>query len=153
MNIHEILLNMQLNQLIFEFNRYNYFDVFETFMLSLKRLINFRFILNFIFIKYSNFFNRFTLFNRNKNRRSKKLTLKKIASFQSNIQFFLRFDIITRDLTSYKLLSKMKIFTNIVIINAIVFYKLHFRKNKATDVKCYSIIIFEINNALSIYCV
>ena len=40
---------------------------------------------------------------------------------------------------------------NIVMIDIVVFYKLNFRKNKAINVKYYFMIIFEIDNALTIY--
>ena len=58
---------------------------------------------------------------------------------------------ITKNLTSSESLNKIKILTNILIINAVVFYKLSFRKNKAIDIKCYSMTIFKINDVLSIY--
>ena len=37
------------------------------------------------------------------------------------------------------------------MIDVVVFYKLNFRKNKVTDVKCYFMMMFEIDDALTIY--
>ena len=137
--------------MIFEFNCCNDFDAFEAFLLSSKHLTNLCFILNSIFIEFNDFSDRLTLFRRNESRYNEKSMLKKILNFQLNNIFFLQFNLITRSSTLFKSLNKIKISTNIVIIDVIVFYKLNFRKNKATDVKCYLIIIFEINNILSIY--
>ena len=62
MNVHDVLLNMQLNRLIFEFDCCNHFNVFKTFMFSLKNSLDFRFILNFIFIEFVDSLNQFTSF-------------------------------------------------------------------------------------------
>ena len=90
MNIYNILLNVQSDRLIFEFNCYNHFDVFKTFILSSKNLFNFRFILNFIFIKFVNLFDRFISFTQ-KFDQFKKSTLRKTLSFRSNNFLFFFF--------------------------------------------------------------
>ena len=51
----------------------------------------------------------------------------------------------------FKSLNKLKILMNIVMIGVIVFYKLNFRKNKATNVKYYFMTMFKIDDALTIY--
>ena len=56
MNVHDILLNMQLNCLIFEFDRCTHFGAFKTFMFSSKNFIDFRFILKLVFIEFVNSF-------------------------------------------------------------------------------------------------
>ena len=150
MNIYNILLNMQLNRLIFEFDCCSYFDVFKTFILFSKNLFDFRFILNFVFIKFVNLFDRFISFTQNFGQ-FKKLTLRKILSFRLNNSIFFFFNIVIKKLISFKLLNKLKTSTNIVMIDVVVFYKLNFRKIKIIDVKCYFIIMFEIDNALTIY--
>ena len=149
-NVHDILLNMQSNCLIFEFNRCNYFDVFKTLMSSLKNLLDFYFISNSVFIEFVDSLNRFTSLTQDSNQ-FKKLTLKKTLNFKLNNSFTFSFNVVTKKLISFKLLNKLKISTNIVMIDVVVFYKLNFRKNKITDVKCYFMIIFKINDALTIY--
>ena len=62
MNVHNILLNMQLNCLIFKFDRCSYFDILKAFISFSKNLFNLYFTLNFIFIKFINSLNRFTSF-------------------------------------------------------------------------------------------
>ena len=57
MNAHDILLNMQLNHLIFEFDYCNHFDVSKTFMFSLKNSFNLRFISNFVFTEFVDLLN------------------------------------------------------------------------------------------------
>ena len=57
MNVHDILLNMQSNCLIFEFNRCSHFDAFKTFMLFLKNLFDLRFTLNFVFTEFVDLLN------------------------------------------------------------------------------------------------
>ena len=74
-----------------------------------------------------------------------------MLSFRSKNSFFFSFNIITKKSISFKSLNKSKTLTNIVMIDVIVFYKLNFRKNKTTNVKCYFMIIFEIDDALTIY--
>ena len=141
---------MQSNYLIFEFNYCNHFDVFKTFIFSSKNLLDLHFILNSVFIEFVNSFDRFTLFTQDLNQ-FKKSTLRKILSFRLKNSFFSSFNIIIKKLISFKSLNKLKISMNIVMINAAVFYKLNFRKNKATNVKYYFMMIFEINNTLTIY--
>ena len=141
---------MQLNHLIFEFNRCNHFDIFKAFMLSSKNLLDLRFILNLVFIKFIDSLNRFTSLMQNLNQ-FKKSILKKTLSFQSNNSFFSFFNVVTNKSISFESLNKSKIQTNIVMIDIIVFYKLNFRKNKTINVKCYFMIMFEIDNALTIY--
>ena len=81
----------------------------------------------------------------------KKSTLKKTLNFKSNNSFTSSFNVVTKKLISFKLLNKLKILTNIVIIDVVVFYKLNFRKNKITNIKYYFIMMFEIDDALMIY--
>ena len=119
-------------------------------MLSFKNSFDFCFILNFIFIKSVDSLNRFTSFTQDLNQ-FKKLTLKKTLSFKSNNSFISSFNVVTKKSISFKLLNKSKISTNIVMIDVIVFYKLNFRKNKTTNVKYCFMIIFEIDDALTIY--
>ena len=145
MNVHNVLLNMQLNCLIFEFNCCNHFDAFKALMLPSKNLFNLCFISNLIFIKFINSSNRFTLFTQNSNQ-FKKSTLRKILSFKSNNSFISLFNVVTKKSISFKLLNKSETSTNIVI-----FYKLNFRKNKTTNVKYYFMTMFEIDDALTIY--
>ena len=149
MNVHDVLLNILSDCLIFEFDCCNHFDVFKTFMFSLKNSLNLRFTSNFVFIKFIDLSSRFTSFTQNSNQ-FKKSTLKKILSFKSNNSFISSFNVVTKRSISFKSLNKSKISTNIVMINVVIFYKLNFRKNKTTNVKCYIIIIFQINDALTI---
>ena len=151
-NIHDILLNMQLNRLIFEFDYYNYFDAFKAFMFFSKNSFNLRFILNLVFIELVNSLNRFTSLMQDLNQ-FKKSTLRKTLNFKSNNSFTFSFNVIMKKSISFELLKKSKISTNIVIIDVVVFYKLNFWKNKTVDVKCYFMIMFEIDDALTIYCV
>ena len=150
MNVHNVLLNMQSNYLIFEFDCCSHFDIFKTLMPSLKNLFNFRFILNLVFIEFVDSFNQLTSFAQDSDQ-FKKSTLKKILSFWSKNSFSFSFNIITKKSISFKSLNKLKTSTNIIIIDVIIFYKLNFRKNKIADVKYYFMTIFEINNALTIY--
>ena len=150
MNVYNILLNMQLNCLIFEFNHYNHFNTFKTFMFFLKNLFDLRFISNFVFIKFVDSLNRFILFTQNLNR-FKKSTLKKILNFKSNNWFISLFNIVIKKSISSESLNKSKISTNIVMIDVVVFYKLNFRKNKAINIKYYFMMMFEIDDALTIY--
>ena len=142
---------MQSNRLIFKFNYHNHFNAFEALMSSSKHVINFYFISNFVFIKFLDFFNRFILFNRDQDRRSEKIILRKTLNSQSNNLFSLRFNMITKISTLSKSLNKLKTSTNIVMIKIVVFCKLNFQKNKTANVKCYFMTIFKINNALLIY--
>ena len=141
---------MQLNRLIFKFDRCNHFDVFKTFIFFLNNLFNFRFILNFVFINFINSFNWFTFFTQDSNQ-FKKSTLRKMLNFRSKNSFFFLFNIVTKKSISSESLIKSKTSTNIVIIDVVVFYKLNFRKNKIINVKCYFMTIFEIDDALTIY--
>ena len=150
MNVHNILLNMQSNCLIFEFDRYNHYNVFKTFMFSLKNSLDLRFISNFVFIEFVDLLNRFTSFTQDSNQ-FKKSTLKKTLNFKSNNLFIFSFNIVIKKSISFESLNKLKILMNIIIIDIVAFYKLNFRKNKTTNVKCYFIIIFKIDNALTIY--
>ena len=95
MNIHDVLLNMQLNFLIFKFNRYNHFDVLKTFMSFSKNSFYFRFTLNFVFIKFVNSLNQFTSFTQNSNQ-FKKSILKKTLNFKSNNSFIFLFNVVTK---------------------------------------------------------
>ena len=150
MNVHDVLLNMQSNHLIFEFNHCNHFDVFKAFMFFLKNLLDLRSISNFIFIEFVDFFDRFTSFARNSDQ-SKKSILRKILGFRSKNSFFSSFNVITKKLISSESLNKSRISTNIVMIDAVAFDKLNFRKNKITDVKCYFMMMFKIDDVLTIY--
>ena len=150
MNVHDILLNMQSNCLIFESDRCSHFNVFKTFMFSLKNSFDLRFILNFVFIEFVNSLNRFTSFTQDSNQ-FKKSILKKTLNFKSNNLFIFSFNVVTKKSTSFELLNKSRISTNIIMIDVIAFYKLNFRKNKATNVKCYFMMMFEIDDALTIY--
>ena len=150
MNVHDVLLNMQLNRLIFELDRCNHFDIFKTFMLSLKNSSDFRFTSNFIFIKFVDSLNWFTSLTQDLNQ-FKKSTLRKTLNFKSNNSFISSFNIITKKSILFESLNKLKISTNIVMIDVVVFYKLNFRKNKTINVKCYFMTMFEINDALTIY--
>ena len=150
MNVYDVLLNMQLNRLIFEFDRCNYFDVFKAFISFLKNSFDLRFTLNFVFIKFVDSLNRFTSFTQDSNQ-FKKSTLKKTLSFKSNNSFIFSFNIVMKESISFKSLNKSRISTNIVMIDVVVFYKLNFRKNKTANVKYYFIIMFEIDDALTIY--
>ena len=51
----------------------------------------------------------------------------------------------------FKSLNKSETLTNIIMIDVVVFYKLNFQKNKTTNVKYYFMIMFEIDDALTIY--
>ena len=150
MNVHDVLLNMQSDCLIFEFNCCNHFDVFKAFMFSLKNSFNLCFTSNFVFIEFVDSSNRFTSFTQDLNQ-FKKSTLKKTLSFRSNNLFIFSFNVVTKKLISFESLNKLRILTNIVMIDVVVFYKLNFRKNKIADVKCYFMIMFEIDDALTIY--
>ena len=150
MNVHDVLLNMQSNRLIFEFDRCSHFNIFKTFMFSLKNSLDLRFISNLIFIKFVDLSNRFISLTQDLNQ-FKKSTLKKTLNFKSNNSFIFSFNIVTKKSISSESLNKLKILTNIVMIDVIVFYKLNFRKNKTINVKCYFMMIFEINDALTIY--
>ena len=141
---------MQLNRLIFEFDRCNHFNVFKALMFSLKNSLDFRSTLNLIFIKFVDSSNQFTSFTQNSNQ-FKKSTLKKTLSFKSNNSFTFSFNIVTKKSILFELLNKSKTSTNIVMIDVVAFYKLNFRKNKTTDVKCYFIMMFKIDDALTIY--
>ena len=77
--------------------------------------------------------------------------MKKTLNFKSNNSFIFSFNVVTKKLTSFKLLNKLKTLTNIVMINVVVFYKLNFRKNKAADMEYYFIMMFKIDDALIIY--
>ena len=125
MNAHDVLLNMQFNRLIFEFDYYNYFDVFKTFMPSLKNSFDFRFTSNLVFIKFVNSSNQFTSFTQDLNQ-FKKPTLKKTLNFKSNNSFTSSFNVVTKKLISSESLNKSKVSTNIVMIDVVVFYKLNF---------------------------
>ena len=149
-NVYDVLLNMQLNRLIFELDRCNHFDVFKTFMLSLKNSPDLRFTSNLVFIKFIDSSNWFTSFTQDSNQ-FKKLTLKKTLNFKSNNSFISSFNVVMKRSILFKLSNKSKISTNIVMIDVIIFYKLNFRKNKATNMKCYFIMMFKIDDALTIY--
>ena len=147
MNVHDVLLNMQSNCLIFEFDRCNHFNAFKAFMFSLKNSFDLRFISNFVFIKFVNSLNRFTSLTQNSNQ-FKKSTLRKTLNFKLNNSFISSFNVVTKRSISFKSLNKLKISMNIVMIDAAVFYKLNFRKNKVINVKCYFMMMFEIDDAL-----
>ena len=74
-------------------------------------------------------------------------------NFKSNNSFISSFNIVTKRSISSKLLNKLKISTNIIMIDVVVFYKLNSRKNKTTSVKYYFMMMFKIDDALTIYCV
>ena len=150
MNVYDVLLNIQSNCLIFEFDRCSYFDIFKTFMFFSKNLFDLRFISNLVFIEFVDLSDQFTSFTQDSNQ-FKKLILRKTLNFKLNNLFILSFNVVTKKLTLFKSLNKSKISTNIVMIDVIVFYKLNFRKNKTANVKCYFIIIFKIDDALTIY--
>ena len=67
MNVHDVLLNMQSDHLIFKFDRYNHFETFKTFMFSSKNSFDLCFILNFVFIEFVDSLNRFTSFTQDLN--------------------------------------------------------------------------------------
>ena len=150
MNVHDVLLNMQSNHLIFEFDRCNHFDAFKTFMSFLKNSSDLHFISNLVFIEFVNSSNRFTSFTQDSNQ-FKKSTLRKTLSFKLNNSLIFLFNVVTKKSISSELLNKLKISTNIVMIGVVAFYKLNFRKNKAADVKYYFMTMFKINDALTIY--
>ena len=150
MNVHNVLLNMQSDRLIFKFDHYNHFDAFKTFMSFLKNSLDLRFISNLIFIKFVDSSNRFTSFTQDSNQ-FKKSTLRKTLNFRLNNSLISLFNIVTKRSISFKSLNKSKTSTNIVIINVVIFYKLNFWKNKTTNVKYYFITMFEIDDALTIY--
>ena len=150
MNVHNVLLNMQSNRLIFEFDCYNHFDVFKAFMPSLNNSFDLHFTSNSVSTEFVDSSNRFISFTQDLNQ-FKKSTLKKTLNFKLNNSFIFSFNVVTKKLTSSELLNKSKILTNIVMIDVVVFYKLNFRKNKTTNVKCYFMTIFKINDALTIY--
>ena len=119
-------------------------------MFSLKNSFDLRFILNFVFTEFVDLLNRFSSFTQDSNQ-FKKLTLRKTLNFKLNNSFIFSFKIITKKLTSFKSLNKLRTSTNIIMIDIVVFYKLNFQKNKATNVKCYFMMMFEIDDALTIY--
>ena len=141
---------MQSNYLIFEFDCCNHFDAFKTFMFFLKNSSDLRFTSNFVFIKHVDSSNRFTSFTQNLNQ-FKKSTLRKTLNFRSNNSFIFSFNVVIKKLISSESLNKLKTSTNIVMIDVVTFYKLNFRKNKTTNVKCYFMMMFEIDDALTIY--
>ena len=141
---------MQLNCLIFEFDYCSYFNIFKTFMLFSKNSFDLCFILNFVFIEFIDLLNQFTSFTQDLNQ-FKKLILWKTLNFKSNNLFIFSFNVVTKSLISFKSLNKSKTSTNIVMIDVVDFYKLDFRKNKTANVKCYFIIIFKIDDALTTY--
>ena len=150
MNVHDVLLNMQSNCLIFELDRCSHFNAFKTFMLSLKNSFDFRFNSNFVFIKFVDSSNRFTSLTQDSNQ-FKKSTLKKTLNFRSNNSFISSFNVVTKRLISSESLNKSKTSIDIIMINVVAFYKLNFRKNKTADVKCYFMMMFEIDDALTTY--
>ena len=115
--------------MIFKINRCNYFNVFEILIIFSKYLVNFRFILNLIYIEFDDFFSRFISFEQDLNEFSKKLTLDKILNFQSNNLLSFQFNIIINNFILFKLLNKVKISIGIVIIDVVVFYKLNYSRN------------------------
>ena len=125
MNVHDVLLNMQSNRLIFEFDRYSHFDIFKTFMFFLKISLDLRFISNFVSIEFVDSSNRFTSFTQDSNQ-FKKSTLKKTLNFKSNNSFISSFNIVIKKSTLFELLNKSKTSMNIVMIDVVVFYKLNF---------------------------
>ena len=124
-NIHNILLNMQSNCLIFEFNRCSHFDAFKTFMFSSKNLFDFYFSSNLIFIEFIDLFDRFISFTQDLNQ-FKKFPLTKMLNFRLNNSFFSFFNVVTKRSILFKSLNKSKISMNIVMIDVVVFYKLNF---------------------------
>ena len=114
MNVYNILLNMQSNCLIFEFNCCSHFDAFKTFMSFLKNSFDLRFTSNFVFIKFVDSSNRFTSFTQDSNQ-FKKSTLKKTLNFKSNNSFIFSFNVVTKKSISFELLNKSRISTNIVV--------------------------------------
>ena len=150
MNVHDVLLNMQSDCLIFEFDYCNYFDILKAFMFSLKNSLDLRFISNSVFIEFVDSSDRFTSFTQNSNQ-FKKSTLRKTLSFKSNNLFIFLFNIVMKKSTLSESLNKSKTSTNIVMIDVVAFYKLNFRKNKTISVKCYFMMMFEIDDALTIY--
>ena len=150
MNAYDVLLNIQSNCLIFEFDRCNHFDIFKTFMFSLKNSFDLRFILNLVSIKFVNLSDRFTSFTQDLNQ-FKKSILKKTLNFKLNNSFIFSFNVVIKKLILFESLNKSKILTNIVMIDVVAFYKLNFRKNKTTNVKYYFMMMFEIDDALTIY--
>ena len=150
MNVYSVLLNMQSNRLIFKLNYYSHFDVFKTFMSFLKNSFDLRFTSNLVFVEFIDLLNWFTSLTQDSNQ-FKKLTLKKTLNLKSNNSFIFLFNVVTKKSISFESLNKSKISTNIVMIDVVAFYKLNFRKNKATNVKCYFMMIFEIDDALTIY--
>ena len=151
-NAYDVLLNMQSNYLIFESDYYNHFDTFKAFMFFLKNSSDLRSISNFVFIELVDSLNRFTSFTQDLNQ-FKKSILRKTLNFKLNNSFTSSFNVVTKKSISFKSLNKSRISMNIIMIDAAVFYKLNFRKNKKINVKCYFIIMFEIDDALTIYCV
>ena len=125
MNVHDVLLNMQLNHLIFELDRCNHFDAFKTFMPFLKNSSDFRFTSNFVSTEFFDSLNRFTLFTQDSNQ-FKKSTLRKTLNLKSNNSFISSFNVVTKKSISFELLNKLKTLTNIVIIDVVAFYKLNF---------------------------
>ena len=150
MNVHDVLLNMQSNCLIFEFNCCNHFDIFKTFMSFLKNSPDLRSTSNFVSIEFVDSSNRFTSLTQNSNQ-FKKSTLRKTLNFKSNNLFISSFNVVIKESISFKSLNKSRISTDIVMIDVVVFYKLNSRKNKAINVKCYFMMMFEIDDALMIY--
>ena len=150
MNVHDVLLNMQSNRLIFELDRCNHFDVFKALMSFLKNSFDLRFTSNLVFIEFVDSSDRFTSFTQDSDQ-FKKLTLKKTLNFKLNNSFTSSFNVVIKKSISSESLNKSKISTNIVMIDVVVFYKLNFRKNKAANVKCYFMTMFKIDDALTIY--
>ena len=129
MNVYNVLLNMESNYLIFEFNCCNHFDDFKIFMFFSNNSFDFRFISNLVFIEFVNSLNQFRSFTQNSNQ-FKKSTLKKTLNFKSNNFLIFSFNVVMKKSTSFKLLNILKISMNIVMIDVAVFYKLNFQKKK-----------------------
>ena len=77
--------------------------------------------------------------------------MKKTLSFRLKNSFFSLFNVVMKKLYSFESLNKLKISTNIVMIDVVVFYKLNFRKNKAINIRYYFIMMFKIDDALTTY--
>ena len=75
-----------------------------------------------------------------------KFNKKSTSSFKSNVLILSEFNIVIKDWIAFESSIKLNILIVIAMIDAIVFYKLNFRKNKTAKTKNYFIIIFEIDN-------
>lgn len=153
-----------IDQLNFVLERCNHFEISIIFASISEQLLDFRitsptmlieFGNSIIALKFSSSSNSKTLILRNSQTKS---------TSSSNISKF-EFEISKRRFISLSINKSLSSFDsqtfqsskindqsmNIVIIDAIVYYRLNFKKHQIVEIKCYFMIIFEIDDCLQIY--